>query len=347
MLLPAVRHELSFWHGAGRLVGDLVLPETDGPHPVLLVVGEPDATERDRSCWLDGLAEAGIASFTWDRELPEPGSHDPVRRVTDQAREVLAVMDRLRYLPELDSEAIGLVGWGEGGWAAAQAATFSSHVRALVLAGTPTAVPAQLEEHRLVQHLRAAGHAGSDVATARDVVRCRLEALLAGRTLSNEDVLAAHRNEPWYETLQAVGGFTGPALAELTANPLPTLSAVTVPVLALFGEQDPTLPLEESVRGVRKVLREAGHRDYQVAVIRGGDHALRVRPSHGLGHLIDGRHQFGEWPAGLTAVLVDWLDVRISGRDDLPVYPPPTVPTVQAGSCPLLPVRQVRRRVNH
>jgi pimeloyl-ACP methyl ester carboxylesterase len=343
-----------------------VLPPTRGPHPVVLVVGEPNATERDYSSWLDGMAEAGFACFTWDRAgVGRPG-HDPVRRVADQAREVLAALDRVSLLPELEPDAVALVGWGEGGWAAAQAVTFSSRVRALVLASTPTAPPAVLVEHQLIQRLRAAGHAGSDVATARDVVRRRLRAVLAGQDLAGDDSLEEQRrHEPWYDTLRSVDAFARPEVEQLPPDPIPTLSAVRVPVLALFGEQDPTLPLEESVRGARTALRDAGHEDHRVAVVRGADRLLRVRPGHGLGCMIDGRHQFGEWPSGLTAVVADWLDARIHRQGGLPAFPPPAVPGPtpgrSAGSAarsgagpgawrearPLLPVRQVRRRISH
>jgi hypothetical protein len=163
-----------------------------------------------------------------------------------------------------------------------------------------------------------------------------------------------------------------PEAEQLPPDPLPTLSAVRVPVLALFGEQDPMLPLEESVRGVRTALRDAGHEDHRVAVVRGADRLLRVRPGHGLGSMIDGRHQFGEWPPGLTAVVADWLDARIRTHGELPAFPPPEVPDLtpdltqgptpgrlawSAASSgggprawrearPLLPVRQMRRRVS-
>jgi hypothetical protein len=126
---------------------------------------------------------------------------------------------------------------------------------------------------------------------------------------------------------------------------------VTVPVLALFGEQDPLVPLEASVRGVRESLRGAGHRDHQVAVVRGADHGLHVRPPHGLGAMVGGRHRFGDWPGGLTQLLVDWLDRRLR-PDDVPTYAPPLhAPAVRSAvrsRSPLpspVPVRQVRRRV--
>ena len=267
---------MSFWHGAGRLIGDLVLPELPGPHPVLLLVGADVAGRRDRSPWLDGLARAGVATFSWERPAARsPGGAGPGDRTATEgpdgdprvrAREVLAAIERLCLLPEVDPGAIGLAGWGAGGWAAAQAATFDRRVRAVLLLSTP-------------------------------MMPCAP-----------------------------------------TVDPRPVLSGVTVPVLALYGEQDPLLPVEDSVRGVRSTLASAGHRDHEVAVVRAADHALRVRPGHGLGRMIDGLHQFGEWPAGLTEFVVGWLEGRLRPAAPIPSFvPPAALPTGARPPAPLLP----------
>jgi len=309
MVLPVVHHQVSFWSGPDRLDGELRLPGTPGPHPVLVVVGEPDRRERDYSPWLDDLTFAGFASYTWDRPAqPTPPVPRP-RRVAVQAREVLAALDRLRCLPELGGGPVALIGWGEGGWAAAQVTTFSDEVCALVLACTPG--PA------------AAPRSG------------RTE---PGRTEPG-------RTEPGCTEL----GRTEPDAGH--HDPGPTLSAVTVPVLALFGEQDPLVPAADGVRSVRGTLRDAGHPDHDVAVVRGADHGLRVRAPHGLGPIVDGRHRFGDWPPGLTALLARWLDRALCPQPVPSFAPPLQAPLVRGGvrgRTPLpaaVPVRQVRRRV--
>ena len=288
MLFSAVRHEVSFWHGHDRLNGALLMPEAPGPHPVLVMVRDPHHRERDYSGWLEPLADAGIASFSWDRSRCGSDPGDAARAVPHRAREVLSAVERLRLLPELDARAVAVMGSGEGGWAAAQATTYSHQLAALILACTPVAAPAD-------------------------------------------------------------GGY----------DPRPTVSGVTVPVLALFGEQDPLVPLEESVRGVRAALRGGDHVDHEVAVVRGADHGLRVRAPHGLGPIVDGMHRFGEWPVGLTRLVAEWLHRRLR-PDGVPAFAPPLQPAAvrfprsprpRAGHAPPtlptpVPVRQVRRHVS-
>jgi hypothetical protein len=102
---------------------------------------------------------------------------------------------------------------------------------------------------------------------------------------------------------------------------------------------------------VRAALHDAGHGDHAVAVVRGADHALRLPAPHGLGELSGGRYRFGDWPAALTDLLLEWLERRLL-PDDLPAYAPPLhAPSVRLPARPRLgmpaplPVRQVRRRV--
>lgn len=322
MLFPAVRHEVSFWHGAERLVGDLALPATPGPHPVLLVVGGNGEQARDRSGWLDGLAQAGIATFSWDRPGRSATAGGRVRDdVRLRAREILAAWEKLDCLSEVDTTEGALVGWGTGGWAAAQAATFAGRARAVVLLSTPMVSALQLAEHRLVLRLREHGLAADDVTCAREALRERWYRLADGlgvAQIAADD--GAHRDRPWFPLLPSADEMEA---AASMVDPRPTLSGVTVPVLALYGEQDPLLPLEDCVRGVRLALRSAGHRDHQVEVVRGADQGLRVRPGHGLGRLTDGRHQFGDWPAGLTEFIVSWLEGRIRRTVEMPSFAPP------------------------
>lgn len=299
MVISPARHELSFWHGLDRLDGDLRLPPTAGPHPVLIIVQEPDRAQRDYSAWLDALACAGIASFTWDRPPgggPTPGGS---RWVRHQARAVLAAAEKLRGLPVVDPSAVAVLGRGEGCWAAAQAVTFSEALRALVLMAAPTR-----------------------------------------RTASDDPGDPGNRHDP--------GDRHAP---DDPYDPRPTLTAVTVPVLALFGEQDDRIPLETAVGGVRDALRDGGHADHEIAVVRGADHGLCVRAPHGLGSLVGGRHRFGDWPPGLTRLLADWLDRRLRVVE-LPTFAPPLQapparvrPHVRTAQPLPAPVRQVRRRV--
>jgi pimeloyl-ACP methyl ester carboxylesterase len=138
-------------------------------------------------------------------------------------------------------------------------------------------------------------------------------------------------------------------------DPRPTLSAVTVPVLALFGEHDPLVPHRSAVRGLREALGGSGHVDHEVAVVRGADHGLRVLAPHGLGGMVHGFHRFGDWPPALSRLVVEWLERRLL-PDEVPTYAPPQhapalrLPTParsRSGSAlpPSVPVRQLRRRV--
>jgi len=300
-------HEVSFWHEGERRVGDLRLPVGAGPHPVVVLVRDDDRPVRDRSGWLDVLVDAGFGTFSWDRPAPGGAPASTAHRT----REVLSAVERLALLPALDPASTVLMGWGAGGRAATRAVAYRHRIAGLILACTP--------------------------------------------------VLPDGPGAP--------DGEGGPADAGADRDLRPCLSTVTAPVLALFGELDPRADARREAVAARAVLAGAGHPDHEVAAVRGADRDLRVAAPHGLGGLVAGRHRFGDWPGALTDLIVDWLSRRLR-PEQVPSYAPPlraplvrsparpraggaaaTVPVpgaataVPAGVLPLVPVRQVRRRV--
>jgi len=146
------------------------------------------------------------------------------------------------------------------------------------------------------------------------------------------------------------------------ARVLATLSAVSAPLLLLIGELDDRAPAADAARAARRVLVAAGHPDHEVAVVRGADRDLRVRASHGLGGLVDGRFRFGDLPRGLARLLAEWIADRLRGTDEVPSFPPPDVPEPAWAPAPSdlvvdlrdpgprvgppVPVRQSRRRLS-
>ena len=67
VLLSPVCAAITFWDGMNRLVGDLVLPPWEGPHPVAVFVDGYGPGGRDQGTWQQRLAAAGIASLAYDK----------------------------------------------------------------------------------------------------------------------------------------------------------------------------------------------------------------------------------------------------------------------------------------
>jgi pimeloyl-ACP methyl ester carboxylesterase len=75
--------------------------------------------------------------------------------------------------------------------------------------------------------------------------------------------------------------FADPAVVEFVAgigdhDPIPALERLRCPVLAVFGERDTYIPVDESVTKTREALERASNADVTVLVLPDADHWLRV-----------------------------------------------------------------------
>ena len=112
--------EVGFTAGEFELVGDLVLPGGDGPHPaVILVSGSGPQTRTsipDYATLKRKLSDAGFAVFSWDK----PGSGESKGEVLfaiGQGAEILvAGIAHLRTRADIDPTRIGLWGLSQAGW---------------------------------------------------------------------------------------------------------------------------------------------------------------------------------------------------------------------------------------
>jgi fermentation-respiration switch protein FrsA (DUF1100 family) len=114
------------------LVGDLRLPESDGPHPALVFTG-PFTGVRDQvtGLYAERLTAHGYVTLafdhrTWGESGGEPRCHeDPQGKLHD----LRAAVSLLRSRPEVDGERIGAVGICLGGGYALKFAAFDPRVK--------------------------------------------------------------------------------------------------------------------------------------------------------------------------------------------------------------------------
>jgi pimeloyl-ACP methyl ester carboxylesterase len=287
--------ELSFVHGADRLVGDLVRPPWPGPHPAVVFVEGSGPGGREQGAWPARLAAGGLAVFTYDK----PGSgastgHWTRQSMADRAHETLAAVETVGGHPEVRADAVALLGGSQGGWVAPLAASTADTVAAVVtVAGPGVGVLAQ-EEYRLAHELPMEGFSARDVDDALGVVRERARRAAAGDDAA--EVFAAEagcRRAPWYRLLAGTTvAELGFVMRILVYDPQPALAALRCPLLAIFGADDRVVPVERSVRAIERLVR-----DRLVVVFPDADHNARVST--------------GEPAPGFNELVVGWLRARL------------------------------------
>lgn len=304
--VPYLEEEVRFRNGDVTLAGTLTLPQTGGPHPAVALITGSGPQNRDEELFgfkpfriiADHLTRSGVAVLRYD-DRGVGGSSGNVRESTsdDFAGDALAAVRLLGERPEIDPQAIGLVGHSEGATVAALAASRSSDVAFIVLlAGTAVSGEATLlAQAELIA--RVSGATEEDIeanaalqrtifealrtdsgweAVERDIaaqMRASIERMPIERRQEITDVetLVATRvrqqldavRTPWFRFF-------------LDYDPATALAQVRVPVLAIFAEHDLQVPPAVNRGPMERALEAAGNPDYTISVIPGANHLFQA-----------------------------------------------------------------------
>lgn len=285
-----------------RLAGTLAIPPGDGPFPAVVLVSGSGPQDRDESLMghkpflviADQLARRGIASLRYDdRGTGASGGDHLSSTVADFAADAEAALAFLAARPEVDRDALGIVGHSEGGLTGPRVAAGNREVDFLVLLAPP-GVPMGdllgrqmrdvLQQRGVDQALieRALAMQGADLATLadeslsadeaaarlREAARRRLEQLTAAeRTALLYDEAAIERGieqgaSPWFRSL-------------MREDPATHLAKIRIPVLALFAGKDIQVAPEVNAERVERSLAAAGNEDFEVRILPGLNHLFQ------------------------------------------------------------------------
>jgi len=298
---------------AGKLEGSLFLPDGPGPHPAIVLLHT--ATENSR---LDYLQEArffathGVAALAYDkRGTGNSGGELDASDFAFLAQDAVAAGRYLRTRLDIDWSRIGYWGMDEGGWIAPLAAAHDTAAAFVVLVSAPVVSPLDQTMAERTEELAAKSH---DLESAEAIAQLRrriwdywLSPGGSGTPASDSLHLAFKRaaKRPWFagavvahdlpESLivdEGMGsrGHPGrwwfaddmPAFWSLRHDPVEALERVRAPVLALYGDRDRVVPVEESIANFRKALGTAAKSRGTTRTFPGADHWMMTRRGAGL-----------------------------------------------------------------
>ncbi len=289
-----------------RLGGTAVIPSAEGEHPVIVFVSDRGLQDRNATdvtghrpflVLAHLLAERGWASVRMDDRGVGESTGDPDASIDDRAGDLLQVLKRLTTESGIDASRIFLLGHGEGGLVAVEAAYKAKQdgitVKGLVLAGTPAIDGKDL----LMAHIRAAD-ALYDIDT--DVTEAAVDLVHVWWESSMADAMAGDRTQLLLERsdslIQAASPLLDvyPAAVRLTksdrrtyveAELLPWISSyremnaperiarIQSPTLVLLAERDVMVPIE-STDTAWEVFADA-HPFVEVLNIPGANHGFQ------------------------------------------------------------------------
>ena len=331
---PRVKEEeVAFAGNDGvRLSGTLVLPEGAGPHPAMIHV-------HGRGCQGRGgflrrarvLARYGVAGLAFDKR-GVGASEGSCERATieEETNDVLAALDLLAGRGEIDRARIGAMGSSAGAWVVARASARASRAP-LAFVVTSVGPATSVRE----QQLDNARHVSRDLKLGAEDERklLRYVELMfdergdpAAQFAEMRQLIAHGEQTGWAkEFLAPTDVAATPAeiknlwVRRFNYDPRADLRRLRVPLLAFYGAGDRVVPPAENVPELRRLMAEAGNRNFRVVVIPEAGHGLvqddvlRKLPG-GKGSQESYYWKFGRLGAEFLPELLDFLRATLKLR---------------------------------
>jgi pimeloyl-ACP methyl ester carboxylesterase len=266
----------------GTVSGTLLLPDSEGLHPVAVILGGSDVKVRADVRWeAEILASFGVAAFSYDLSGQGSSTGKSIQTFDESAQDVSTIVDALAKQPGVDTRRIGLCGTSRGGWLGPLVAARDKQVGFLVLLSAPAVSPREQLTSCRLNFMRSAGHGDTDLAEAKSYLDLTWK---CHRSDKDWDRYFSKRQEierrGWLNLLQ------GPASREseeyawqklnLEYDPLPALSRVRCPVLCLYGSADQVVEPSLNAPLLASALAQAGNRDWIIRVVPDASHGLTL-----------------------------------------------------------------------
>lgn len=281
--VPLRQEIVTFPSGDLTLRGKLILPEGQGPFPVMIPVhGSEDYSAVDRYSDPYIYAANGIAAFIYDKRGTGGSEGDYTQNFHVLSDDTVAAVQYVRKRPEIDGDKVNLAGYSQGGWIAPLAALKDGHIRSIFVA-FGVAVPVLGEDRwGYVYALQQHGFGDKEIAEVDSVA-----AILGDIFDRNQNrwsdlsrALKESRSKPWFETAKhsdsifgaIVGtemplwvvrpymwwryGRSDPPFIDRLYDPAQTLAKLNVPSLWIFGGKDSSAPTQWSVEALNKLQAE-------------------------------------------------------------------------------------------
>lgn len=243
--------EIFFDNGGLKLAGMLFLPEGQGPFSAVVIIHGSGTSARNSPWYLSvthHLQQNGIAVLLPDKRGSEKSEGNwKQATIHDFAGDASAAIDFLWSQKLFACQAIGVMGFSQGGWVVPIVASRNKEVAfAACLSGAGVTVAEQI----LYQTM-------TDIAgwgTYRFLAR--LIAPLAAKSIIKKDYC------------RMIAGF----------DPLPYWKQVTVPSFIAFGEDDKAVPVKDSVRRIQSL----GKNNITIRVYPKMGHAVAEQATAGI-----------------------------------------------------------------
>ncbi|MEP6712008.1 MAG: alpha/beta hydrolase [Ferruginibacter sp.] len=235
--------KVTFKNGKTVLAGELILPEGNGPFPVIIQThGSGEETRESSRGLAYPFASNGIASLIYDkRGCGESSGKEWRASFNDYADDLLAGAAYVSTLPEINKNRVGLFGHSQGGWVVPLAYSKKPGLISFCIISAANAVsPVEQTLYAGDQEFIIKGNDEQTVKEIHDFRRIKYEVGILGKNEADykNSIVAAAKEKPWF-------ALTGDRLPDGIFwkengfyNPVPALQSLKCPVLVLYADND-------------------------------------------------------------------------------------------------------------
>ncbi|HET7744801.1 MAG TPA: alpha/beta hydrolase [Gaiellaceae bacterium] len=276
------RRDLTVRTGELELAGSVWLP---AGAPVATVLMHPGSgpSDRDNDVFFPPIREHLLANNVAVSSFDKRGVGESTGSwldagIEEQAGDALACLAAQRADESLDGP-VGLYGHSQGGWVVLDAAARCPDAAFVITSSGPGVSPERQERYATRLHMARSGIGESEIDEVSRYYDRVVSLLRSGSSLADA---RAHVEADGFP--QAFETLSLPVLPDSEAEwrllamlidyePRPALERIEVPMLALFGADDPITPVVESVAAFREAVRPEL---LEIEVFDGADHRVLV-----------------------------------------------------------------------
>jgi pimeloyl-ACP methyl ester carboxylesterase len=284
MKTSMISEEIDFTVEKYHLFGTLVRPKNRELCPVVVFVHWSGPTNRDCSGYYlpiwKRFVEQGYACLSWDKPGTGEtrGEYDRVHLFQERVKVVREAIRFMKKRSDIDPRSIGLWSMSQGGWIMPMVAAGSRDVSFIIAVSCAGESGVKQGAYQIRRHLLLEGLAEeeaerfSELYTKRNHAGTYDEYLKYAKPFSEQqyirDVLKLGEVKPPED-------FTPypPDYCQFI-DPVPYLEKITCPLLAIWGEKDTAIDVNQAVEAYRGALKRAGNNNYQHLVFPDTSHFM-------------------------------------------------------------------------
>lgn len=312
--------DIAVQSGGEQIAATLICPSKEGPFPCIVITHGSEAGVRPQyRKFAQRFIDRGFSVVVYDKRGcgDSTGTYVEAPDLQVPAGDMVACVEAVAKNDLVDASRIGVFGVSQGGWVGPLAASKSNLISFVIMISGPSISPLEQNLFDKGNQLKGGGYDEDEIENVTNLRRLvwtyltngdgKEEAQKAWDEAKSESWFRAFKNQiPMGDRVQLL---RHPRLTHFAAHsrydPEPTLRALQVPVLAVYGNSDTIVPAKRCADLLDSFFQDERKSLLTIKRIEGADHGIRVQNESGrrdfaVGYLIKLFPEVGPLNPGLN-----------------------------------------------